>query len=477
MPWYDLIPTAGNDQTLQRARRALGRDTIYSLGAGGMKPSGELDRLCDCSGFVAWAIGIPRQLPPTSGGWLDTDAYHRGGAPVFAGLLTQVPAGKARPGDLYVYPDYVSNGKKRQGHMGIISRVDGQGTPTHVIHCSVSNDKAGDAVQETAPRAWIARAQASRVMRVNYDALRQKYAPGHPHPVVPPAPAQPARTTLQHPLLAGEPLLQAIAGGNGHWLQATSGRVDGAGVVQDALNHLAARYPEYRVDLGENNRLRGFFGPRTEQAAKNFQATHRIRPDGQVGKDTLRALDAALRSFDANGGADRTRGQSPTAEHVPAADFRSAFIQLVAPAAQASQRATRVPASITIAQAALESNWGRSGLSAQANNFFGIKGRGTAGSVKMPTVEWIDGRRVTVKADFRKYNSLQESCEDHARLIAFGKWKTGIPIYGEAMKHTAAPRKFAAALEGIYATDPDYAEKLWRMMDQYELEKYDVPVG
>jgi flagellum-specific peptidoglycan hydrolase FlgJ len=51
------------------------------------------------------------------------------------------------------------------------------------------------------------------------------------------------------------------------------------------------------------------------------------------------------------------------------------------------------------------------------------------------------------------------------------------PVSGEAMKHTAAPRKFAAAPEGVYATGPQYAEKLWKMMDQYELEKYDASVG
>jgi flagellum-specific peptidoglycan hydrolase FlgJ len=469
MPWYDLVPTAGNEQTLARARKALGRRTVYDLGAGGMDPTRGLDRLCDCSGFVAWAIGIPRQLPPKSGGWLDTDAYHAGGGAVFPGLLSAVAAGKAQPGDIVVYPDYKQNGKRRQGHMGIVSQVDAQGKPSRVIHCSVSNSNRGDAVQETPPTAWNAHAATSRVMRVDYAALRSRYAPGHaPEPV---AVAAPAKQPLQHPLLAGEAVLQAIAAGTDRYLRPTGGPVPGMGAVQDALNRLAAKYPEYGVSYGSN---RGAYGPRTEQAVKNFQASHRIEPDGFVGKNTLRALDAALRSFDANG-VDKTRATPPNGGHVPAGDARRIFIQQIAPGAQASAKATGVPASITIAQAALESNWGKSLLAVDAKNFFGIKGKGPAGSVKMPTLEWIDGKFVKVKADFRAYESLEQSIDDHARHIATARWKTGIPIYREAMKHTQAPRKFAAALEGVYATDPDYAEKLWRVMDQYELEKFDVP--
>lgn len=473
MPWYDLIPTAGNEQTLARARKALGRKTVYLLSRGGMHPTRDLDRLCDCSGFVAWAIGITRELPPKSDRWLDTDAYHAGGGKAFPGLLTRVPAGQAQPGDIIVYPDYKLKGKIKQGHMGIVSAVDAAGKPSRVIHCSLSNYRKGDAVQETAPAAWNAHAATSRVMRLDYAALRAKYAPGHaPEPVAPAVAAAPAKQPLQHPLLAGEAVLQAIAAGKNGYLRPTGGQVPGMGAVQDALNRLAARYPEYGVSYGSN---RGAYGPKTEQAVKNFQASHRIEPDGLVGKDTLRALDAALRSFDANG-VDKTRATPPNQAHVPAGDARRIFIQRIAPGAQASAKATGVPASITIAQAALESNWGKSLLAVDARNFFGIKGKGPGGSVKMPTLEWIGGTFVKVKADFRVYNDLEESIADHARHIATAKWKTGIPIYREAMKHTGEPRKFAGALEGVYATDPDYAEKLWRVMDQYELEKYDVAV-
>lgn len=469
MPWNDLIPTAGTNQTFARARGALNRKTVYDLGEGGMNPLRDLDRLCDCSGFVAWAIGIPRQLPPATGGWMDTDAYHAGGGGVFPKLLARVPQGGAVPGDLYVYPDRWEGGKKLgEGHIGIVSAVDAAGAPTHVIHCSSSNyAKKKDAVQETAATAFLSN-PAARVMRLDYDALRKRFAPGSVKSAF--LAGESAGHPLRHELLAGEKVLQNIAHGHAHFLRSTGGQVAGIGAVQDALNRLGQKYPEYRVDHGKN---RGAFGPKTEQAVKNFQASHGIKPDGLVGSDTLTALDNALQSYTATG-TDATRTPPLSQEHVPAGDYHRGFIEMIAPAARTSAQTTRVPASVTIAQAALESNWGRSLLAIKARNFFGIKGKGPAGSVKMPTLEWIGGRFVKVQADFRVYNSMDESIRDHADLIATAKWKTGVPIYREAMKHSDEPRKFAAALEGVYATDPDYAEKLWRMMDAYELEEYDV---
>jgi flagellum-specific peptidoglycan hydrolase FlgJ len=285
-------------------------------------------------------------------------------------------------------------------------------------------------------------------------------------------PAAPPAQALSHPILAGDPLLQRIAATGDKPLHATGELVPGMGPVQDALNHLGAKYADYRVNLGATGQFRGFFGEKTKQAVRNFQATHNLQADGAVGKDTLRALDAALRSFDANGGVDQTRTAAPMPTSQPG--FRTAFIQMVVPFAQACAKKTGVPASVTIAQAALESDWGRSGLTQKAKNFFGMKGTGPAGSVDMPTKEEIKGKMVTVIARFRAYNSFQESCDDHGDRIANARKPDGTLIYAEAMKHTGDARKFAGALEGVYATDSKYAEKLWGMMDTYQLEQYDV---
>jgi flagellum-specific peptidoglycan hydrolase FlgJ len=285
-------------------------------------------------------------------------------------------------------------------------------------------------------------------------------------------PAAPAQV-LSHPILANDALLQAIAATGQQPLHATGEPVPGMGPVQGALNHLAARDPALGVNLGDAGQFRGFFGEKTKQAVRNFQATHNLGADGTVGRDTLRALDAALRSADANAGVDQTRTAAP-APPPSAGDFRAAFIGMVAPPAQAAAKATGVPASITLAQAALESDWGRSGLTLKAKNFFGMKGSGPAGSVTMPTKEVIGGKTITVNAAFRAYHSFQESCDDHAKHLATAKRPNGTLIYAEAMKHTADARKFAGALVGIYATDPKYADKLCKLMDEHHLEQFDV---
>lgn len=102
------------------------------------------------------------------------------------------------------------------------------------------------------------------------------------------------------------------------------------------------------------------------------------------------------------------------------------FIAKIAPATVGDMKKTGVPASLTIAQAILESGWGGSGLTAQANNLFGIKGSGPAGSVKMPTTEYRpDGTSYQILANFRAYHSWAESIEDHSRLLVNGT--TGDP--------------------------------------------------
>jgi cell wall-associated NlpC family hydrolase len=153
------------EQILRRALQAAKASIIaagrYKLGKGGRKPSAlhPFDSsLCDCSGFVAWALGFDRYQPHmryygTAGGWISTrsmEADARAGGP---GLLTMVPEADALPGDVIVFGTKTvlvgKRRKKRIGHCGIVSRVAG-GRVTHVIHCSSGNDRAvGTAIAET----------------------------------------------------------------------------------------------------------------------------------------------------------------------------------------------------------------------------------------------------------------------------------------------------------------------------------------
>ncbi|MBI2865212.1 MAG: glycoside hydrolase family 73 protein [Chloroflexi bacterium] len=163
--------------------------------------------------------------------------------------------------------------------------------------------------------------------------------------------------------------------------------------------------------------------------------------------------------------------RGPRLEEPPLTLEHSFILVSVAPA-QASQQETKVPASVTIAQAMLESDLGRSGLSQNANNYFGIKARpdpGPAGVVYMNTWEVVGGKNVTVKEPFRAYHNADESFVDH------GKFLSERPLYSAAFKYTGDPKQFAREIHKAgYATDPNYSSKLIALMDKFNLYQYDL---
>ncbi|MHB1132753.1 MAG: glucosaminidase domain-containing protein [Chloroflexota bacterium] len=165
----------------------------------------------------------------------------------------------------------------------------------------------------------------------------------------------------------------------------------------------------------------------------------------------------------------------PVATVVPVAGLsaeNAAFIALLVGPAQQSQRETGVPASVTIAQAIWEADWGRSGLAKRAHNYFGIKGRpnpGPAGVIWLETWEVINGRTITVREPFKVYNNLLESVLDHGRFIANNS------RYAEAMKNRHDPKTFIRLVHRAgYATDPAYTDKIVRLLDRYNLYVYDL---
>ncbi|RNB91981.1 mannosyl-glycoprotein endo-beta-N-acetylglucosamidase [Brevibacillus fluminis] len=150
------------------------------------------------------------------------------------------------------------------------------------------------------------------------------------------------------------------------------------------------------------------------------------------------------------------------------------FITKIAPTAISDMRKTRIPASLTIAQAILESAWGESGLTKKANNLFGIKGTGMAGSVSMPTTEYLGKQAVATTATFRAYCSWDESIADHSALILNGTKDKPTRYHGVlgADYKTACQEIW----KGGYATDPAYPRKLISLIEQYDLARFDVVV-
>jgi uncharacterized protein (TIGR02594 family) len=150
------------------------------------------------------------------------------------------------------------------------------------------------------------------------------------------------------------------------------------------------------------------------------------------------------------------------------------FIRRAAPGAQRGFKEFGVPASVTIAQAILESGWGKAHIGS-ANNYFGIKAQGPTsfgpiaiGTVTVPTREVINGRSVTVNGRFRKYRSMDDSMRDHGRFLRDN------PRYRPAFSHSRDPNAFAQAIHRAgYATDPKYSSLLIGLMKQWDLYQFD----
>lgn len=150
------------------------------------------------------------------------------------------------------------------------------------------------------------------------------------------------------------------------------------------------------------------------------------------------------------------------------------FLNTIGPVAQQVAQENGIYASVMIAQAALESGWGNSALSTQGHNLFGVKWNGTGNYVMMPTQEYYGGQWHTINAKFQSYNSYYDSLTGYAKLI-----KNNFPNSTRA--NAATPQIAAANLKygvyGSYATDPNYANSLDRMISDYGLTRYDVYTG
>ncbi|MDF9839086.1 MULTISPECIES: glucosaminidase domain-containing protein [unclassified Paenibacillus] len=147
------------------------------------------------------------------------------------------------------------------------------------------------------------------------------------------------------------------------------------------------------------------------------------------------------------------------------------FIARIVPFAIADMQRSHIPASLIIAQAALESGWGNSGLTVKANNLFGIKGSGPAGSIAARTTEYLNGNPVQVTAAFRAYIDWGESVADHSALIVGGvSWNRNLYSKVIGVDGQTAAREIAAA---GYASDPNYTAKLIQIMDTFDLYQYD----
>jgi flagellum-specific peptidoglycan hydrolase FlgJ len=161
------------------------------------------------------------------------------------------------------------------------------------------------------------------------------------------------------------------------------------------------------------------------------------------------------------------------------------FIAAAGSPARSSELQTGVPASVTIAQAILESSWGQHHMGA-ANNYFGVKAQTVKGQiiygdiatgyVDRSTREHIKktNKDVTITAHFRSYSDMESSFRDHGMFLRNNsRYHAALDAYAK----TKDADEFARGLQKAgYATDPHYSELLISIMKKNDLYKYNMPV-
>ncbi|MDF5919634.1 flagellar assembly peptidoglycan hydrolase FlgJ [Pseudomonas aeruginosa] len=173
----------------------------------------------------------------------------------------------------------------------------------------------------------------------------------------------------------------------------------------------------------------------------------------------------------------RWRRQPGQPAHRPAAAgqgksmFASAdeFIATMLPMAQKAAERIGVDARYLVAQAALETGWGKSIIRQQdggsSHNLFGIKtgSRWDGASARALTTEYEGGKAVKEVAAFRSYSSFEQSFHDYVSFLQ------GNDRYQNALDSAANPERFVQELQRAgYATDPQYARKVAQIARQMQ---------
>ena len=174
-------------------------------------------------------------------------------------------------------------------------------------------------------------------------------------------------------------------------------------------------------------------------------------------------------------------GAEPSAADLNRKQFASPeeFVATMMPMAEQAAKKLGVDPRYLVAQAALETGWGKSIIrgseGGSSHNLFGIKAHGWGGaSAKVTTTEFVQGNKVKEKADFRSYDSFEQSFNDYVDFLhSNGR-------YRQALQATANPERFVSELQQAgYATDPHYAKKISQIAQKLhtyqQVANVDVP--
>jgi len=149
-----------------------------------------------------------------------------------------------------------------------------------------------------------------------------------------------------------------------------------------------------------------------------------------------------------------------------------AFVDALWPVAEQAAAKINLPPEALLAQAALETGWGRHvmqhGTGDSSHNLFGIKAdsRWQGDKVMVSTLEYRDGVALNTRANFRAYESFEHSFSDYVDFVRRN------PRYQQALAQTNDPKAYFSALqEAGYATDPAYAQKIQRILDSESMQR------
>ena len=205
------------------------------------------------------------------------------------------------------------------------------------------------------------------------------------------------------------------------------------------------------------------------------QLSRNMQPQGQPDPSALSTAPAAARPVTATPPQARVTdlslyevatAQATLSRSVLPQAHVEQFVTRLLPAAQRASQASGVPEQLIMAQAALESGWGRREIRADDGqnsfNLFGIKAdkqwRGAV--VETTTTEYVNGVAQKERASFRAYGSYEEGFLDYAKLIGNN------PRYAKVRNANSAADAALGLQQAGYATDPNYGSKLIRIMKQ-----------
>ena len=146
------------------------------------------------------------------------------------------------------------------------------------------------------------------------------------------------------------------------------------------------------------------------------------------------------------------------------------FINTIKNDAMVSAAQSKIYASFSIAEAALESAWGSSMLATQGHNLFGVKADKSwkGNTINLRTREFLNGRWCFVNALWRKYPSWLGGFNDHAEFLHNNK------RYEKAFLAKSVEEFIVEIANAGYATDPLYASKIISIIKEHQLKSLDI---